>query len=184
MPFTDSHLNALITAIVFATDKHQNQRRKGGDMPPYINHPIHLLNLLWEVGEMRDMDTLVAAVLHDTIEDTATTADELVARFGAEVLSIVLEVTDDKSLPQAERKRLQIEHAAHLSIPAKHIKLADKIDYMRDLSLMPLSDWSHARLVAYVDWAAAVVAEVRGTNVALEARFDDVVREARERLKH
>ena len=183
MTFLSDDLGLLISAITFATDKHQNQRRKGRERPPYINHPIHLLNLLWDIGEVRDIPTLVAAVLHDTLEDTNTTPDELAARFGTDVLAIVQEVTDDKSLPKEERKRLQIEHAPHLSSPAKHIKLADKIDNVQDVILATPADWSHTRLVTYVDWSEAVVTKLRGTNTALETHFDAVVRDAREVLQ-
>jgi len=182
MPFTASDIGALIHAITFATDKHRVQRRKGRAHLPYINHPIHLLNLLWDVGAVRDIPTLLGAVLHDTLEDTATTPAELAAHFGANVLSIVQEVTDDRSLPKSERKRLQVEHALQLSVAAKHIKLADKIDNVRDLIQDAPTNWSRERVVAYVDWAENVVAGLRGTNARLEAAFDAVVQEARKEL--
>ena len=108
-------MKQLITAIAFAADKHRNQRRKDPEGSPYINHPIALANLLLNEAGIEDQRVLVAAVLHDTIEDTKTTEQELVRHFGKEVADIVLEVTDDKALPKAERKRLQVAHAPHLA---------------------------------------------------------------------
>ena len=182
MVFDEQNLDQLLRALTFAADKHQGQRRKGRDKLPYVNHLIRVTDTLWRVGGVRDVTVLVAALLHDTVEDTKTTPDELEALFGADVLSVVLEVTDDKSLPKARRKQLQIEHAPHLTERAKLIKLADKIDNVTDVSRDAPPDWSHKRLVAYVTWAEAVVDGVRGVNPALEARFDKVVREARETL--
>ena len=130
----------LITALAFAADKHKNQRRKDADASPYINHPIALANLLLNEAGVEDQRVLIAAVLHDTIEDTDTTEQELVRYFGKDVADIVLEVTDDKALPKAERKRLQIEHAAHISRRAKLVKLADKICNLRDITASPPAD--------------------------------------------
>ena len=127
-------MKQLITALAFAADKHKNQRRKDAEASPYINHPIALANLLLNEAGVEDQRVLIAAVLHDTIEDTDTTEQELVKHFGKDVADIVLEVTDDKALPKAERKRLQIEHAAHISRRAKLVKLADKICNLRDIA--------------------------------------------------
>jgi guanosine-3',5'-bis(diphosphate) 3'-pyrophosphohydrolase len=113
----------ILRAAAFAADKHRNQRRKDADASPYINHPIALANVLAQAG-IDDTAVLAAALLHDTIEDTDTTTEELLDAFGAQIAGIVCEVTDDKSLPKAERKRLQIEHAPHLSVPAKLVKLS------------------------------------------------------------
>ena len=143
----------LIAALAFAADKHKNQRRKDADASPYINHPIALANLLLNEAGVEDQRVLVAAILHDTIEDTDTTEQELVKHFGKDVADIVLEVTDDKALPKAERKRLQIEHAAHISRRAKLVKLADKICNLRDITASPPADWSIQRKQEYFDWA-------------------------------
>ena len=115
---------------------------------------------------------ICAALLHDTIEDTDTTADELRCEFGQAISSIVLEVTDDKTLPKAERKRLQVEHAAHLSTHAKLVKLADKICNLRDVASSPPADWSIERQREYFDWAKQVVDQLRGAHAGLEAVFD------------
>ncbi|MBN2391112.1 MAG: bifunctional (p)ppGpp synthetase/guanosine-3',5'-bis(diphosphate) 3'-pyrophosphohydrolase [Anaerolineae bacterium] len=180
--FSEQDLGMFMHALRFAADKHQNQRRKGRDQLPYVNHLIRVTDTLWRVGEVRDVPTLLAALLHDTLEDTDTAPGEIEALFGAEVLSFVREVTDDKTLPKARRKELQIEHAPHLSDEARLIKLADKIDNVHDISHDPPESWPHERQVAYLDWAEAVVAGLRGVNAALEAHFDGVMREAREIL--
>jgi guanosine-3',5'-bis(diphosphate) 3'-pyrophosphohydrolase len=169
-------VNQLIRAIAFAADKHRNQRRKDAEASPYINHPIALANVLANEGGIDDERVLLAAVLHDTIEDTATSHDELVRWFGAEVADIVAEVTDDKSLPKAERKRLQIEHAAHISHGAQLVKLADKICNLRDIIAMPPSNWGEERKREYFEWARRVVDGLRGAHAGLEAAFDEAYR--------
>ncbi len=166
------NIGQLLKAIRFAAEKHRNQRRKDNDHSPYINHPIQVAETLWEVGGVRDPSTLVAAVLHDTLEDTETSPDEIRQRFGQEVLGLVLEVSDDKRLPKAERKRLQIVHAPHISPRAKNIKLADKICNIRDLIDTPPADWPVRRQREYLRWAEKVVAGLRGANPALEGLFD------------
>ncbi|PUE15193.1 phosphohydrolase [Limnohabitans sp. WS1] len=167
-------LAALLQAVAFAADKHRNQRRKDADASPYINHPIALANVLANEGGVQDVSVLCAAVLHDTIEDTETTAEELRDLFGDQVASVVLEVTDDKLLEKLVRKQMQIEHAPHISPQAKLVKLADKISNVRDILASPPADWSPERKQAYFDWAAAVVAGLRGVHPGLEAVFDDL----------
>jgi guanosine-3',5'-bis(diphosphate) 3'-pyrophosphohydrolase len=162
----------LMSALAFAADKHKNQRRKDADASPYINHPIALANLLLNEAGVEDQRVLIAAILHDTIEDTDTTEQELVKHFGKDVADIVLEVTDDKALPKAERKRLQIEHAAHISRRAKLVKLADKICNLRDIAASPPAGWSIQRKQEYFDWAKAVVDRLRGVHPGLEHLFD------------
>ena len=131
----DKHpVSIILAASAFAAHKHRDQRRKGADASPYINHPIAVANVLANEGGITDDTVLAAALLHDTIEDTDTTVGELQAQFGPDVAAIVVEVTDDKSLPKQDRKRLQIEHAATLSNQAKLVKLADKTCNVRDMS--------------------------------------------------
>jgi len=175
-------LGLLLKAVAFSADRHRDQRRKGADASPYINHPLDVANILANVGGVTDLTTLVGAVLHDTIEDTCTSPEELEATFGREVRLLVEEVTDDKSLPKAERKRLQIEHAPLLSAPAKLIKLADKISNVRDVAENPPTDWSLQRRREYLEWTGHVVAGCRGVNELLDRHFDQVVREGREAL--
>lgn len=165
-------MNRLIQAIAFAAAKHCNQRRKDAQASPYINHPIALANVLANEAGVTDEVVLMAAVLHDTVEDTDTSDAELAEIFGEEVARIVMEVTDDKSLPKAERKRLQIEHAAQISDRAKLVKLADKICNLRDVVAMPPVDWDSERKQDYFDWARRVVDPMRGVHPVLEAVFD------------
>lgn len=162
----------LLHAVELASVKHRDQRRKDQEASPYINHPIAVASLLAQHG-VTDPTALLAAILHDTIEDTTTTRDELVAAFGEDVATCVCEVTDDKSLPKARRKELQVEHAAHLSSSAKLVKLADKICNLRDIVDSPPADWSDARCQEYVVWCKQVVDELRGVSPALERAFDE-----------
>ena len=173
----------VFTALCFAADKHRDQRRKGEGGSPYINHPIEVAELLVRVGGVTDPALLQAAILHDTIEDTETTAEELAAKFGPAVRRLVEEVTDDKSLPKAERKRLQVAHGPGLSKAARQIKIADKICNVRDVSHQPPRDWPIERRVEYLAWAERVVAACRGVNARLEQEFDDVLAEGRRILE-
>lgn len=165
----------FIKAVAFAADKHRNQRRKDAAASPYINHPIALVNVLANEGGITNNDVLCAAMLHDTIEDTETTEAELRLTFGDKITAIVLEVTDDKSLDKAARKQQQIEHAPHISIEAKMVKLADKICNLRDILATPPAGWPLERKLAYFEWANDVVAGLRGTNVRLERVFDELL---------
>ena len=176
-PYMRADVGLILSATTFAADKHRNQRRKDMDASPYINHPISLADLLWHEGEVRDAFVIAAALLHDTIEDTKTTAAELRRRFGATVADIVGEVTDNKKLPKERRKELQVEHAAHISKSAKLVKLADKICNLRDILASPPADWTIERKREYFDWAKKVIDQIRGTNAKLERRFDQVYRE-------
>ena len=168
----DAQAGILLEAFVFAAHKHRDHRRKDPDHSPYINHLIEVTDILWRVGGVRSTPLLVAAVLHDTIEDTHTSPDEIRSAFGQEVLDLVLEVTDDKQLPKAERKRLQVEHAPQKSQLAKQLKIADKISNVGDIIKNPPPDWPAERCQEYLDWARQVVDGLRGSNLALEADFD------------
>lgn len=166
-------MNRLLSAIAFAAHKHRDQRRKDLVASPYINHPIGLANVLANEADVEDERVLIAAVLHDTIEDTETTEQELILEFGKEVADIVMEVTDDKTLSKAERKQRQIEHVATLSQRAKLVKLADKICNLRDIANSPPANWSLERKREYFEWAKAVVDGMRGVQPALEHIFDE-----------
>jgi guanosine-3',5'-bis(diphosphate) 3'-pyrophosphohydrolase len=175
-------LSLVLRALRFAAHKHRDQRRKDEGASPYINHPIAVLQTLWEIGEVHDINTLVAGILHDTIEDTNTCAEELEREFGTEVSSIVEEVSDDKSLPKKLRKRLQIEHARSISVQAREIKLADKICNVQDIMDSPPVHWSLEKQLEYVDWAEKVVNGLRGTNGNLERYFDDLCSKVRAKV--
>jgi guanosine-3',5'-bis(diphosphate) 3'-pyrophosphohydrolase len=166
----------VLKALAFAAHKHRDQRRKDARASPYINHPIALADVLRNEGGIADATVLCSALLHDTIEDTETTPEELEREFGKRVRDVVLEVTDDKRLPKKERKRLQIEHAPRLSRAAKLVKLADKICNLRDVAESPPSGWDLARRQEYFDWAREVVNGLRGTHAGLEKAFDEAFR--------
>jgi GTP diphosphokinase / guanosine-3',5'-bis(diphosphate) 3'-diphosphatase len=165
----------LLTAISFAADKHRNQKRKDQETSPYINHPIAVATVLANEGNVVDESILMAAILHDTVEDTKTTFEELEYLFGADVAGIVRELTDDKSLQKSVRKELQIEHAAHASPRAKQVKIADKICNIRDILNSPPHDWSVERKREYLEWAGKVVEGCRGVNSGLEKVFDELL---------
>lgn len=163
----------IFKALTFAAHKHRDQRRKDVNASPYINHPIALADVLWNEAGITDEDVLCTALLHDTIEDTETTPEELTQLFGKTISDLVMELTDDKDLTKAERKRLQIEHAAHSSHQAKLVKLADKICNLRDIASCPPADWDPNRKQEYFKWAKNVVDQIRGTNALLEKIFDE-----------
>ena len=162
----------LLEAVMFAAERHRNQRRKDAEASPYINHPIALAHLLASVGGVEDLDVLRAAILHDTVEDTETTEAELRERFGDEVAKMVMEVTDDKSLPKQRRKELQIENAPHKSVGAAMIKLADKTCNLRDIATAPPSDWPLLRRQEYFDFAKQVVDALPPVNAPMRAAFE------------
>jgi len=164
----------ILRAVAFAAHKHRDQRRKDKEASPYINHPIELAHVLWDEGDIRDPVVIAAALLHDTLEDTETTWQELRGEFGEEIADIVLEVTDTKWIRKELRKRLQVAKARHSSESARLVKLADKICNVRDLSTRAPAGWSEERIRQYYDWAREVVDRLRGTHPALERRFDEV----------
>jgi (p)ppGpp synthase/HD superfamily hydrolase len=170
------NLPAILAAAQFAAEKHTKQRRKGQAAEPYINHLIEVAHLVSSVLSEPDANLVIAAFLHDTVEDVGVTEGDLRELFGADVAGLVLEVTDDKSLPQEERKELQVRHAPHLSIRAGTIKLADKISNLRSMLVSPPADWGHERIRAYFAWAERVVGGLAEPNPVLKAEFDLTVR--------
>lgn len=164
---------SFLRALTFAADKHRDQRRKDSRQTPYINHPIQVANILPNEAGVVDEVVLMAALLHDTVEDTDTTFDELEQHFGKTVRDIVSEVTDDKSLPKAVRKQYQIDHAPHLSDRAKLVKLADKISNVRSIVDAPPASWPIERLDNYLNWGKAVITPMRGIHPTLEQLFDE-----------
>jgi (p)ppGpp synthase/HD superfamily hydrolase len=156
---------------------HVKQRRKGAAGEPYVNHLIEVADLVAAAGASEDV--ICAALLHDAIEDQGVTAAEIANLFGPNVAALVCEVTDDKTLPKAERKALQIAHAPGLSLGAKLVKLADKISNVRSIASSPPADWPLDRRMAYVEFCCNVVAGLRGINAALEETFDGEAKTAR-----
>jgi GTP diphosphokinase / guanosine-3',5'-bis(diphosphate) 3'-diphosphatase len=164
---------ALARAYALAAERHAGQRRKGRAAEPYVNHLAEVAALVAEATGGRDAGLVAAAVLHDALEDTATSEAELAAAFGGRVAALVREVTDDKSLPKAERKRRQVADAPGKSAGAKMIKLADKASNLRALVASPPESWDADRRREYLRWARGVAAGLRGVSPALEAGFDD-----------
>jgi GTP diphosphokinase / guanosine-3',5'-bis(diphosphate) 3'-diphosphatase len=167
-------MTLILKALDFAAQKHRFQRRKDKEASPYINHPIQLANVLWREGGVTDPAVIAAALLHDTIEDTQTSWQELRGEFGDEVADVVLEVTDVNWLRKSARKRLQVSKARHASECARLVKLADKICNLRDVAAHPPHNWSLERRREYFEWAREVVDRLRGTHAELERRFDEV----------
>ena len=161
-------LQRLLKAVNFAAIKHKNQRRKNPEKTPYINHPIGVANILSNEVGITDIDVLISAILHDTVEDTETSFEELEENFGPIVRGIVDECSDDKSLGKAERKQSQIEHAPMCSPKAKLVKLADKIYNLRDLNEITPEGWSRERVYEYFLWASKVFRGLQGTNSTLD----------------
>jgi (p)ppGpp synthase/HD superfamily hydrolase len=172
----------LLAALKFAAGKHTRQRRKDLEATPYINHPIDVAELLSRIGGVIELPILQAAILHDTLEDTETTPEELDEHFGQRVRLLVQEVTDDKSLPKQERKRLQVEHAPNLSTSAKLIKIGDKTCNVSGITPTQPAQWPLQRKLEYLDWAEKVVLGCRDSNPDLEQHFDAVSKKSRESL--
>lgn len=171
-------LNQLFRALSFAAAKHTSQRRKDAEASPYINHPIAVAALLAVEGAVTDEAILVAALLHDTVEDTETSFEELETEFGLEVRRLVAEMTDDKALPKERRKQLQVENAPHKSIRAKQIKIADKICNLRDIVAQPPANWPLQRKQQYLNWTRQVVEGCFGVNPCLDRIYEDAYRRA------
>jgi len=171
-------LVSVMKAANAAARWHVHQRRKGAAQEPYINHLLEVAGLVTEATGGSDPNIVNAALLHDAIEDQGITAERIASEFGQQVADIVMEVTDDKSLPKAERKRRQVENAPKKSREAKLIKLADKISNVRAVANSPAPDWSVERRFEYVEWAKQVVAGLRGTSPWLEKQFDEAVERA------
>lgn len=152
----------ILRAVAFAADRHRFQRRKDEEASPYINHPIEVAEVLSIEAGVDDEVTLIAALLHDTVEDTETTIEEILELFGPEVARVVAEVTDDPTLPRNERRRIQLERAGGASREAKLVKIADKICNIRDVVSRPPTGWSFERRREYVLWAAAVAKNCAG----------------------
>lgn len=172
MGISEEDLKQLLKALAFAAHKHRDQRRRDVDASPYINHPIALASVLCHEAHITDISVICAALLHDTVEDTDTSPEELEREFGEEIRNIVMDVTDDRTLDKAARKQRQIEHAAHISDQAKRVKLADKISNLRDVVNNPPADWDLQRRQEYFDWAKAVIDQLRGVHGPLETLFD------------
>jgi len=173
----------ILKAADFAAYKHRNQKRKDEEKTPYINHPIAVAKIISEIGNIEDPEILAAALLHDTIEDTKTTPEELIDNFGERVCHLVQEVTDEKSLPKLERKQRQIDHAKEISKDAALIKLGDKISNVTDITDTPPTHWDNERRLEYLEWAEEVINNCPKVNEALENYFAKTIKTGRESIE-
>ena len=173
----------ILKAADFAAYKHRNQKRKDEEKTPYINHPIAVAKIISEIGNVEDPEVLAAALLHDTIEDTKTTPEELIENFGERVCHLVQEVTDDKTLPKLERKQRQIDHAKEISKDAALIKLGDKISNVTDITYTPPTHWDNERRLEYLEWAEEVINNCPKVNEALENYFAKTIKTGRESIE-
>ena len=167
----------LLNAIEFASIKHKDQRRKDATQTPYINHCIRVASIVETIGSINDQELLIAAVLHDTIEDTDTTEFDISSLFGERVLDLVKEMSDDKSLDKQKRKELQIEHAPYVSEDVTPLKLADKIANCEDLLVSAPQGWTEERILTYFQWAEAVVDRLPKVNEPLYQYAKKVIRQ-------
>ena len=164
---------SVLRAADAAARWHAHQRRKGIAQEPYINHLLEVASLVTEATSGSDPNLVIAALLHDAVEDQDVPIQMIAREFGKQVADIVMEVTDDKTLPKEERKRRQVETASKKSREAKLIKLADKTSNLRTIAASPAVDWSVRRRLEYVEWARNVVSGLRGTSPWLENQFDE-----------
>ena len=172
----------VMRAALFAAERHANQRRKGRDQEPYVNHLIEVVHHLAQSSAADDRVLLAAGYLHDTVEDTDTSSEELARHFGADVAHVVAEVTDDKSLRKDARKRAQIDGISRKSPRAQLLSIADKTANVASILRSPPMDWSRQRMSEYGDWSEAVVAQIRGRDAYLEAAFAEALVRLRGKL--
>lgn len=175
-------MDKIFEALKYAAEKHKGQTRKGCDNAAYINHPIAVTNALVNIGKVNDEETIIASILHDVIEDTKTKPEEIASLFNQNIAHIVVEVSDDKWLPSEVRKKKQIENAPNLSIPARQIRIADKLCNVRDIIDFPPKKWDKKRRIYYLEWTKKVVDQIRGTNQFLEELYDNYYTEGIQKL--
>ncbi|MGA2135839.1 MAG: HD domain-containing protein [Bryobacteraceae bacterium] len=180
MPECLDAVRQILAAARFAAERHAAQRRKGRTAEPYVNHLLEVAELLARTADQLDTNLIVAALLHDTIEDTGVTRAELAERFGEDVASLVAEVSDDKLLPKEMRKALQVENAPHKSARAQALGTADKTANVRSIATSPPANWSFERRVEYVRWARQVVGRYTQVSERLAEEFQQVSVELQE----
>ena len=177
-PCSAASAQQILAAANFAAQKHAQQKRKGVLAEPYINHLLEVAELIAASSTDLDTNLVIAGLLHDTVEDTGVTLQELESFFGSDVASLVAEVTDDKSLPKEIRKKLQVETAHKKSKRAQTLKLADKISNLRSILTSPPASWSLERKQQYFEWARQVVSGIQEPNPYLKAEFEKICKMA------
>jgi (p)ppGpp synthase/HD superfamily hydrolase len=173
-------IDTLLQATVFAAIKHEGQVRKDAESTPYIIHPIGVAYILWTEGNIRNVNVLTAALLHDTLEDTETTAEEIESLFGSRVRSTVEEVTNDPALSSEENKQRQVDHAPNMSMDAQLVKLADRLYNIRDLK--NAAGWDEEKILNYVGWGEKLLEALKGTNKSLEKALEKEIHKQRENI--
>lgn len=168
----------LLLAVNYAAEKHQNQRRKNSEKTPYINHPLRVAQYIAEGGE-NEIEIWIAAILHDTVEDTDATLEEIEKLFSSRISKLVAEVTDNKSLPKVEREKLQVSHAAEISKEAKLIKMADKLHNLTSFLYVPPAGWSAKEIQGYFVWSKAVMDNCKNVNEYLENKLNYLFNEGK-----
>ena len=164
-------LTLVLKAAFFSGEKHKKQRRRDADETPYINHPLEVAYILLEEGGITDAPTLAAALLHDTLEDTDTTREELAMIFGHEISNLVVELTDLDSVLPDQKKQRELERAYNLSDKAKRVKIADKTANIRDLATMPPKNWDIKRQIEYFNFAKKIAEATASASPELEKVF-------------
>lgn len=172
---TAEDVQRVCSGVEFAADKHRLQTRKNKAKTPYISHPIGVAYHLMHIGEVRDVSIIIGALLHDTLEDTQTTFEEIETKFNKNIANLVREVTSDKTLAAETRKRLQVIDAVHKSKGAAQIKLADKLYNLNDLFTNPPADWTQARIDRYYEWAQSIVGRLPKANDKLQAAVEAAI---------
>lgn len=172
---TSQEIQNICSGIDFAAEKHRFQTRKNKEKTPYISHPIGVAYHLMEVGEVRETSMIIGALLHDTVEDTQTTFEEIENKFGKQVVSLVRELTDDKSLSREARTRFQVINASHKTKEAAQIKLADNLFNLNDLYNNPPSDWTQTRIDRYYEWAQSVIDRLPEANDRLHSAVEEII---------
>jgi hypothetical protein len=177
-----TEVRRLTKALAFAAEAHRNHRRKGASQEPYINHLIEVLDLVASV-DGGDMDVLIAALLHDVLEDTPIDYDELIARFGERVAHIVQENSDDMTLPKPERRLARLASISKKSREARLVKFADIISNLRAIAVSPPAGWSNDRRLGYLHSCRNLVDAGRGSNSEIEHVFDDTAKAVEQAIR-
>jgi guanosine-3',5'-bis(diphosphate) 3'-pyrophosphohydrolase len=176
-------ISLILKATRFAAYKHRNQRRSDKSASPYLNHPIAVADALWSVGGIHDINTIASAILHDTVEHTKTSLEELEAEFGKPIASIVREVTDEKRLWKQARRGQGGRQVESISMSARQIIIAEKISNIETIINSPPANWSHDKLREYIAWMEEVITAFRGTDEKLEQHFDQLCIKARRQFE-
>lgn len=171
----EGDIHIVLEAVGFAAEGHNGQLRENPEKTPYIIHPIRVTEHLMTIANVHERDILVAALLHDTVEDTKITFADIQKSFGTTAEGYVRELTDNMSLPQEERMKLQIETAPKKSLAAAQIKLADKYDNLKSLQSNPPATWDQKKIDEYFLSAKKVTSSLPAANVPLKKAVDDVI---------